>query len=120
MKVKTKQEYRKRRHLRIRRRVRGTSARPRMHVFVSNRHLYVQFIDDDAAQTLAAVSTSAGELKALAGQVDVEAAKKVGQAAAAAAQAKGIGEVIFDRGGFRYAGRIKALAESARAAGLKF
>ncbi len=120
MKVKTKQDYRRRRHLRIRQRVRGTAARPRMQVFVSNRHLYVQFIDDDVARTLAAVSTAAGDLKSLAGQVDTEAAKKVGEAAAAAAKAKGIEQVVFDRGGFRYAGRIKALAESARAAGLKF
>ena len=120
MKVKTKADYRTRRHLRLRQRIQGTAERPRMSVFVSNRHLYVQFIDDAAERTLAAVSTQAGELTALAGRVNAEAAKKLGAAAAEAAKAKGIAAVVFDRGGFRYGGRIKILADAAREAGLKF
>ena len=120
MNVKTKQDYRQRRHQRLRQKLAGTPERPRMSVCVSHRHLYVQFIDDQAGATLVSVSTAAGDLKALAGRITVAAAKQIGAAAAAAARAKGIEAVVFDRGGFAYAGRIKALAEAAREAGLKF
>lgn len=120
MKVKTKKEYRVRRHLRLRRKISGTADRPRMSVFVSNRHLYVQFIDDQASRTLATVSSAAGDGKAFAGRVSIDAAKKLGALAAAAAREKGIGSVVFDRGGFTFAGRIKALADAAREAGLVF
>ena len=120
MKVNTKAEYRARRHLRLRQRIHGTADRPRMSVFMSQRHATVQFIDDAAGVTLAAVTTQAGELKAFSGRVTVDAAKKVGGAAAAAAKACGIATVVFDRGGFRFGGRIKALADAAREAGLKF
>lgn len=120
MKVKTIKEYRTRRHLRLRKKVSGTPERPRMCVNISNRHLYVQLVDDLAGRTLVAVGTDVGEGKAFAGRVTVDAAKKLGAMAAAAAQAKGIGTVVFDRGGFAYAGRIKALADAARAAGLVF
>lgn len=113
----SRSDYRRRRHLRVRRKIQGTADRPRMAVFRSNKHLYVQFIDDDTANTLAAVSTRTGPLK---GQSPtVENAKKLGEAAAEAAMAQGIEEVVFDRGGFRYAGKIQALADAARDAGLK-
>ncbi len=120
MKLKTRAEYRQRRHQRIRRRVRGTAQRPRMCVHFSLRHARVQFVDDDAGRTLAAVSTEAGPLAKFAGRVTVNAARDIGRAAAEAARAAGIVEVVFDRGGFRYGGRVKALAEAAREAGLKF
>lgn len=118
MKVRTKEDYRKRRHLRLRQKVSGTAERPRMSVYVSNRHLYVQFIDDVASKTLAHCSTQSeaiGEAKN-----NAETAKKLGRLAAQIALDKGIKEVVFDRGGFTYGGRIKALADAAREAGLKF
>ncbi len=118
MKVRTKQEYRQRRHLRLRKKVRGTAERPRMSVFVSNRHLYVQFIDDAASVTLAQSSTQAEGMGSAKNNADT--AKKLGQLAAQAALGKGIKEVVFDRGGFTYGGRIKVLADAAREAGLKF
>ncbi|MCX7819725.1 MAG: 50S ribosomal protein L18 [Kiritimatiellae bacterium] len=120
MKPRTRAEYRQRRHRRIRRRVRGSAQRPRMCVHFSLRHAQVQFVDDDAGRTLAAVSTYAGPLKEFAGRVTVEAARQIGRAAAEAARAVGISEVVFDRGGFRYGGRVKALADAAREGGLKF
>jgi large subunit ribosomal protein L18 len=118
MKVRTKQEYRKRRHLRLRQKVSGTAQRPRMSVYVSNRHLYVQFIDDTAGRTLAHCSTQAEGVSA--GKNNIETARNLGRRAAQAAIEKGIKEVVFDRGGFTYGGRIKALADAAREAGLKF
>ena len=118
MKPDSKTEFRARRHLRLRQKVQGTAVRPRMSVFVSGKHMYVQFINDMEARTLAAASTGAGELKAEKNNVD--AARKLGKAAAEAAKSKGIDSVVFDRGGFAYRGRIKALAEAAREAGLKF
>ncbi len=119
MKPRSKAEFRTRRHLRLRKRVRGTAERPRLSVFVSNRHLYVQFINDDAQVTLAAVSTQSGVVEA-AGKSTVEVAKRLGQQAARLAQEKGIRQVVFDRGGFSYRGRIKVLADAAREAGLQF
>ncbi len=120
MRPRTKQEYRVRRHLRLRRKIRGTAERPRMSVFVSQRHIYVQFIDDMAARTLAAVSTQSEPLRAQGGHPTLETARALGRLAAEAARAQGIETVVFDRGGFRYGGRIAALAEAARQAGLKF
>ena len=117
MKVKTLKEYRVRRHLRLRKKIKGTAECPRMSVYVSNKHIYVQFIDDAAAKTLAAVSTVAGMADA---KLNVETAKKLGAMAAQAAQEKGISRVVFDRGGFAFHGRIKAVADAAREAGLKF
>ena len=117
MKVKTQKDYRVRRHLRLRRKVKGTAERPRMSVFISDAHMYVQFIDDDAAKTLAAVSTVAGALKG--SKVNVETAKKLGAAAAEAAKAAGIVRVVFDRGGFVFGGRLRALADAAREGGLE-
>ena len=118
MKTKNQKDYRVRRHLRLRQKVQGTAERPRMSVFVSNQHLYVQFIDDASAKTLAAVSTVAGSLKGR--KLNVETAKLLGQQAAEVAKEKGIAAVVFDRGGFAYRGRLKALADAAREGGLKF
>ena len=117
MSWKTKKDQRIRRHLRVRRNLRGTAACPRMSVFRSNNHVTVQFIDDDAAVTLAAVSTQQSDLK---GPNNVDTAKKVGAKAAEVARAAGIETVVFDRGGFRYGGRVAALADAAREGGLKF
>lgn len=119
MKPRSKAEFRVRRHLRLRKRVRGTAERPRMSVCVTNRHLYVQFIDDDAQTTLGAVSTQTESMEA-GGKSTVEVAKKLGQQAAKLALDKGLVQVVFDRGGFSYRGRIKVLADAAREAGLKF
>ena len=118
MKMKSLKEYRVRRHLRLRQRVQGTPERPRMSVFVSNKHFYVQFIDDQAAKTLAAVSTVAGPLKGQ--KLNVATAKQLGAQAAQAAKEKGIAQVVFDRGGFAYRGRLRALADAAREGGLQF
>jgi large subunit ribosomal protein L18 len=118
MKVKSVADYRRRRHLRVRRKVQGTAERPRMSVFVSNRHLYVQFIDDEAAQTLASAST-AGKVAADK-KNDKAVAAALGKQAAEAAKAKGIERVVFDRGGFSFEGRIKILADAAREGGLVF
>lgn len=118
MKVTNKAEYRKRRHLRLRNKVSGTADRPRMSVYVSNQHMYVQFIDDDAAKTLVATSTKSSDSSSK--RNDSETAKKLGTTAAEAAKQAGISKVIFDRGGFPYSGRIKILAEAAREGGLEF
>ena len=118
MKVKSLKEYRVRRHLRLRRKVKGTADRPRMSVFMSNRYYYVQFVDDAASRTLAAVSTAAGELKG--SKLNVETAKQLGALAAKVATEKDITAVVFDRGGFAYRGRLQALADAAREGGLKF
>ena len=119
MKLKTKSDYRMRRHWRVRRNVNGTAARPRMAVFVSNRHLYVQFIDDVAGTTLAAASSR--QLGAGAAvKLNAATAKQLGQLAAQTAKAKGIEAVVFDRGGFAYKARLQALANAARESGLKF
>jgi large subunit ribosomal protein L18 len=104
------------RRKRIRATVSGTDARPRLSVYRSTNHIYVQLIDDASGKTLAAASSK--ELKAKAKKVDVAA--EVGKLAASKAKAAGITEVVFDRGGNRYHGRIKSLAEAARGAGLKF
>lgn len=119
MKVLSKGDYRKRRHFRVRKKVQGTEARPRMSVFVSNQHLYVQFIDDMQEKTVASAST-AGKASAGTRGISVERAQEIGRLAAQRAKEKGITEVVFDRGGFRFGGRLKALADAAREEGLKF
>ena len=119
MKLDSRKQYRERRHLRLRQKVRGTAERPRMCVFISNKHMYVQFVNDETASTLATVSTLSGDLKD-AGKINVEMAKKLGALAAKVAVEKGLSAVVFDRGGFAFHGRIKALADAAREAGLKF
>ena len=122
MQVKTKEDIRDRIHRRIRKRVAGTSDRPRLAVDRSQSHIYAQVIDDDAGRTLCSASSLDKELKGDRAKrgADVEAAKKVGQLIASRAKDKGIQAVVFDRGGFQYHGRIKALADAAREAGLKF
>jgi len=104
-------------HGRIRRKVRGTTARPRLAVYRSLNHIYAQLIDDEKAQTLASASTTEKTLGVKAGG-NIEAAKKIGQMIAERALAVGIESVVFDRGGYLYHGRVKALTDAARAAGL--
>src|SRR5437660_12004617 len=104
-------------HHRIRRKVRGTTTRPRLAVYRSLNHIYAQIIDDEKAQTLAAASTTEKKLGVTKGG-NVEAAKRVGQAIAERALAAGISSVVFDRGGYLYHGRVRALTDAARAAGL--
>jgi large subunit ribosomal protein L18 len=119
MKMNNRKDYRVRRHLRLRHKVKGTAERPRMSVFVSNQHIYVQFIDDESSRTLASASTVASaELKGA--NLNVETAKKIGAIAAAAALEKGIKAVVYDRGGKAYQARQRALADAAREAGLQF
>jgi len=109
---------RQRRHRRVRKKVRGTAERPRLAVFRSNNHIYAQVIDDVAGRTLAAASTL--DAKGDGGTGNIEAAKKVGALVAERAKAAGVGKVVFDRGGFLYHGRVAALADAAREAGLEF
>ena len=109
-----------RRHRRVRKKIHGTAARPRLAVFRSNKHLSVQVIDDDAGTTLAAASTNEADLRAAGSGSSVEAASRVGQLIAERAKAAGVDKVVFDRGGFAYHGRIAAVASAAREAGLEF
>ena len=104
-------------HRRICRKVRGTTERPRLAVYRSLNHIYAQLIDDEKAQTLASASTTEKPLGVKAGG-NIEAAKKIGQTIAERALAAGISSVVFDRGGYLYHGRVKALTDAARAAGL--
>jgi large subunit ribosomal protein L18 len=104
-------------HRRIRRKVRGTSERPRLAVYRSLNHIYAQLIDDEKARTIAAASTTEKALAVKTGG-NIEAAKRVGQAIAERALAAGINRVVFDRGGYLYHGRVRALTDAARAAGL--
>ena len=108
------------RHYRIRNKVSGTALRPRLAVFRSNKHIYAQVIDDIAGNTLVAASTMEAEIASKVEHTStVEAAKAVGEAIAKKAMDKGITEVVFDRGGYLYTGRVAEVAEGARAAGLK-
>lgn len=108
------------RQVRVRKKVRGTSERPRLSVFKSARHIYAQVIDDTKGVTLASFSTLSESAKALSATGNVAAAVLVGKEVAKVALDKGISSVVFDRNGFLYHGRIKALADSAREAGLNF
>ncbi len=110
----------KRKH-RIRKKLGGDGARPRLSVFRSDKHIYAQIIDDVQGQTLAAASTLSSEIKEkLAGLKKADAAKEVGRVLAARAKEKGIAKVVFDRNGFLYHGRVKAVADSCREHGLEF
>jgi large subunit ribosomal protein L18 len=112
---------RERRKLRIRKKVNGTSERPRLSVFRSTRHIYAQVIDDASGKTLAAASTLSKDLDGkLEEDNKVEAAKKVGKLIAGVCKDKGITKVVFDRNGYLYHGRVSALAQAAREAGLEF
>ena len=113
--------HRRRIHRRIRQSVAGTAERPRLCVYRSSTHLYAQVIDDAAGHTIASASSNDKETrKSIKGGGNVAAAKVVGKTVAERAKAKGVAQVVFDRGGYRYHGRVKALAEAAREAGLKF
>ncbi|MFZ6027309.1 MAG: 50S ribosomal protein L18 [Chloroflexota bacterium] len=109
------------RHRRIRKKVSGTPERPRLSVFRGLTHIYAQVIDDEAGNTLASASSLDGQLRAqMAGLNKTDQAKLIGKVVAERAQAKGIQKVVFDRGGYRYLGRVKALADAAREGGLEF
>ncbi|MDR1339109.1 MAG: 50S ribosomal protein L18 [Prevotellaceae bacterium] len=117
----TKSDRRRRIRYRIRKIVNGTSERPRMSVFRSNKQIYVQFIDDTKGVTLASASSRDKSLtEQLAGKSGIEIARLVGKLSAERAQEKGITSVVFDRGGYLYHGKIENLAKSAREGGLKF
>jgi large subunit ribosomal protein L18 len=116
--AKHKHDARVRRHRRVRKHVRGSAERPRLAVFRSNRHISAQVIDDRAGTTLAAASTYEPDLRD--GSSNKDAAAKVGRLVAERAKAAGVERVVFDRGGFLYHGRVAAVAEAAREAGLEF
>ena len=116
----TTRQQRLRRHARVRKHVQGTTERPRLAVFRSNKHFVAQVIDDTTGRTLAAASTHESEVAAGAGTGNVTAAQAVGKAVAERARAAGVTAVVFDRGGFLYHGRIAAAAAAARDAGLEF
>jgi large subunit ribosomal protein L18 len=113
MKLNSRKDFRRRRHLRIRKKIHGTAECPRMSIMVSGKNLYVQFIDDESARTLASSSTLGKGLK-----LNVETARTIGTEAAEAAKEKGVTRVVVDRGGFRYHGRVRAVVEAAQEAGL--
>lgn len=113
----TKTARRKRIHNRIRKKMEGTNARPRLSVYRSNKQIYCQLIDDHKGNTIAAAASTD---EAVAGANKTEVATKVGELIASRAMALNISEVVFDRGGYLFHGRVKALAEGARSAGLKF
>jgi large subunit ribosomal protein L18 len=117
MSLKTKPQSRLRRRRRVRAKVRGTAERPRLSVFRSNRGIQAQVIDDVAGHTLAAVNWTEGDLKSL---KSMDQAKRAGELLAERAKAAGVETVVFDRGGYRYHGRVKALADGAREKGLTF
>ena len=124
MKIRTKEDRRDRIKLRLRKRIVGTSARPRLTVYRSQAHIYVQAVDDQAGRTLASASSVEpaikGSMAEKARGSNLGGAKAIGKAIAERLIAKGIAEVVFDRNGFLYHGRIRAVAEAAREAGLKF
>lgn len=121
MAEKNRFEARLRRHARVRKKIQGTPQRPRLSVFRSLSQIYAQVIDDMAGHTLVSASTIDGELRArMKGLKKSEQARLVGQVLAQRALQKGIKAVVFDRGGFKYAGRVRALAEGAREGGLEF
>jgi large subunit ribosomal protein L18 len=117
MTVQTKEARRLRRRRRVRAKVRGSAERPRLSVFRSNRGIGAQLIDDVEGHTLAAVNWTEGDLKPL---NSMDQAKRAGELLAERAKAAGVETVVFDRGGYRYHGRVKALADGAREAGLRF
>lgn len=121
MTTKSCNDMRKRRHHRVRRKIQGTTERPRLNVFRSLTNIYAQLIDDAKGETVAAASTLDADLRnKLKGKTKTEQAKLVGELIAARGSKKGVKVVLFDRGGYRYQGRVKALAEAAREGGLEF
>lgn len=120
-KTELREQQRNRRHRRVRKRVRGSEQRPRLNVFRSNKHIYAQIIRDDVGRTLVAASTLDPAFKAEGGSTSTaEAARAVGRLIGERALQAGIKTVVFDRGGYKYHGRVKALADGAREAGLEF
>lgn len=113
-----KNKARKKRHLRVRKHITGTAERPRLNVFRSSKHMYAQLIDDVAGKTI--VSASTLDVEGIGNGGSIESAAKVGELVAKRAIEKGATKVVFDRGGYLYHGRIKALADAAREAGLEF
>ena len=118
--TKDKQTARARRHFRVRKKLAGTAERPRLAVFRSNKHISAQVIDDRSGRTLAAASTVEASLRSAGGTGNKAAAAAVGRLVAERAKAAGVSSVVFDRGGFQYHGRVAAVAEAAREAGLEF
>jgi large subunit ribosomal protein L18 len=118
--AKNKMEHRIRRHRRVRKKVRGTEERPRLAVFRSNKHIAAQVIDDRSGRTLAAASTIESDIKGGGSTGNKDAAASVGKLVAERAKAAGVSKVVFDRGGNIYHGRVAALADAAREAGLEF
>jgi large subunit ribosomal protein L18 len=119
--IKHTEQQRQRRHRRVRVLVQGTAERPRLNVFRSLRHIYAQLVDDTVGHTLVSACTLEEGLRGDLGKLKkTEQAKVVGQALAKRALEKGVKQVVFDRGGYKYHGRVKALAEGARSAGLQF
>ena len=117
----SRSKARQRRHVRVRKRVNGTPSRPRLNVFRSLSEIYVQVIDDEAGRTLVSASSIDNELKEkMAGKTKTEQSEIVGQTIAERAKSAGINDVVFDRSGYRYIGRVKALADGAREGGLQF
>lgn len=116
----TKNEKRGHVHERIRKKLQGTSERPRLNVYRSLNHIYVQVIDDLSGKTLVSASTAEGQKEQRRTGGNVAAAKAIGKTIAERAKAKGVTKVVFDRGGYIYHGRVKALADAAREAGLQF
>jgi large subunit ribosomal protein L18 len=114
----TRTDARRRRHDRVRKRVYGYTGRPRLAVYRSNRYIYAQVIDDDSGRTLAAASSQEKSLRKK--TLSIETATEVGKLVAARASEAGVEAVVFDRGGFPFHGRVKALADAAREGGLKF
>jgi large subunit ribosomal protein L18 len=118
--TKDKQTARSRRHYRVRKKVLGTAERPRLAVFRSNKHISAQVIDDRSGRTLAAASSVEKDLRSAGGTGNIDAAKRVGALVADRAKTAGVTQVVFDRGGFLYHGRVAAVADAARQAGLEF
>ncbi|MEX2279110.1 MAG: 50S ribosomal protein L18 [Acidimicrobiia bacterium] len=116
--MRARNDARKRRHARVRKNLRGTTARPRLAVYRSNRYIYAQVIDDESGTTLVAASSQEDGLRTK--TLTVDTAGEVGKLVAERAKDAGISTVVFDRGGYRFHGRVKALADSARDAGLEF
>ena len=117
--ARSSHELRDRRHRRVRKKVTGTAERPRLAVFRSNKHIYAQAIDDVAGRTVAAASTMESALRS-GSTGTVDAAREVGKLVGERAKAAGVSTVVFDRGGFKYHGRVAAVADGAREAGLEF
>jgi large subunit ribosomal protein L18 len=121
MAIKTRNQARNRRRVHVRRHLSGTPNRPRLSVYRSLVHIYAQVIDDQSGKTLAAASSLDRELEASLSKMNkTDQAREVGKLIATRAHARGISKVVFDRGGYRYHGRVRALAEAARSSGLEF